>query len=372
MVGGNNIMAKHIYDILVVGNGYDLALGYDTSYEDFYESYRTVLDSETGDKIPLSRHNARQDLIDNYLEYVKKQANNFFVKYTLGLNRVFNKWCDFESELGEIIKTLDYCLDNLVTAEFFKGSYFIKLPNNKSVSNLNIFNYKIIGDWKNFIFTKSPNKDYQLQIVWRDIDVVPTLVNDNEIKNKFRHVLVKHLYDDFLEYKKLFLLYLETFVENDAPQSIPNVAGKIIVSYNYTSMEKLGLNDALQIHGSNKEGNIVLGVNDDIKLNTDGLNKFKKLFQRSTLKNNYAINNLTSGATSIGFYGLSFNVSDSLTLKNLVLSGNKVNYFYYYGKDKDSRDSLIVNLMNMLEPKTYSKMFDDGFIQFINSEEVCG
>ena len=73
-------------DILIIGNGFDLAHGLKTSYKDFLEFCKLQIESKNS-------------------EYYKKFATNLWLKHfiTRQLN-LGNTWIDLESEIYDVIK----------------------------------------------------------------------------------------------------------------------------------------------------------------------------------------------------------------------------------------------------------------------------
>ena len=362
-------MGKEYYGTFVIGNGFDLEIGYDTRYSDFYASYAKVLSQYDG-KTVLEKC-SDEDAKNKYIKLVKELADNFFVKYTLGTKKIFGNWCSFERELGEIIETLDYCFDSLIPSNVLCNQFSIDLSNNNKPLNLNIFNNEVIGSWKGFELNAQSSRNRKVCIMDTTHREEINLTNDKVIKDDFKNRFIDNLYNDLLDYQKLFILYLKTFVESRDPIKKPNVGAIMIFSYNYTRCPLFPDDPIIYLHGSTSENRIVLGIDDSIDLKNDQFIVFKKMAQRSLLETNNVIDSLLSGGDNrIAYYGLSFDGSDSHTLLMMLSKKNKVHHFYYHGSDPKAKRSIVINLIKLLGYDTYSKMYDGGFINFINSEEA--
>ncbi len=134
-------------NILVIGNGFDLAHGLPTKYTDFLEFCKVIVEvyfadyndsenlEERWNKLNIRKniklkylfnnlYNNRvigefkppQDVLSYYVsintiydEFYKNVNNNFWINYFLN-NPMYQKenWIDFESEISDVIQSLDY------------------------------------------------------------------------------------------------------------------------------------------------------------------------------------------------------------------------------------------------------------------------
>ena len=94
-------------NILVIGNGFDLAHGLKTKYEDFLKFTQTYLEyDEAYRKKPEIKEELEGLIKDNlWLEY-------FYSIYESRKQEGKDGWIDFESEISQVIQVLDaYNLD---------------------------------------------------------------------------------------------------------------------------------------------------------------------------------------------------------------------------------------------------------------------
>ena len=102
------------YDVLILGNGFDLACGYKTSYAHFYKLLQ-LLDKDKNHFIDtaisiLFENEEFNKISDNKKKeiasfYEHAQNNkNIFLEYFRKYNEVFDGWISFEKELLNIVE----------------------------------------------------------------------------------------------------------------------------------------------------------------------------------------------------------------------------------------------------------------------------
>lgn len=88
-------------NILVIGNGFDLAHGMHTKYEHFIDYIKT------------NSYISDTTLSENFRsEFTNIISSNGFIKYFLDYNRVVPGWVDFEHEILNITHQFTYFFDN--------------------------------------------------------------------------------------------------------------------------------------------------------------------------------------------------------------------------------------------------------------------
>lgn len=90
-------------NILLIGNGFDLAHGLPTRYTDFLKFVRMIKDVDAESKNGNLEKGSQE--IEELLSLI---ADNFWLEYFLECP-VYRKenWIDFESEIGRIIRSID-------------------------------------------------------------------------------------------------------------------------------------------------------------------------------------------------------------------------------------------------------------------------
>lgn len=104
------------YDLLIVGNGFDIACGYKTSYQNLYELMKAASEKDEQEfyayferenpNIELETAKSR-GLSIFYNEISSTLKSNIFINYFLAYNTVFESWVAFETELTNIINAFD-------------------------------------------------------------------------------------------------------------------------------------------------------------------------------------------------------------------------------------------------------------------------
>lgn len=247
------------FDVFVVGNGFDKAYGYPTSYEDFYSAIKLVHDNANSfDQFKIAFKNGKNDSVTEkfYSATRKRLANNFYIQYILWSERVFKRWSDFEKELWKILHSFDYFLSKINADN--NASYY-EVPIRNSVKTYKIFANDFLPEWRGFSFKTHDDfctgtlvdKNYQGKY--------DSLSLNNRIE-EIREIIIKGLFEDLSAFKEIFKLYLNTVVFPKETY-VDNIAFNNVVTFNYTNtIENNNLaKDVFHIHG-NLNSDIVLGV----------------------------------------------------------------------------------------------------------------
>lgn len=355
---GNNTQDKvdevKEYNILVLGNGFDLAHGLKTKYTDFldwvkleYNLYKPdledkyIIESGIKDKSQIWEnplcYKKEVLLLDN-VEMQKEIwtciSENIWIDYFIN-NPMYHKenWIDFEFEICRIIKMIEESDE--------KKIYFIltsEMNLDENIKNIKPFEIN--------------------NILERDLDKLIVLLNN-------------------------YLLYIESNIV-DKLEIIPTISLlakniDFVLSFNYThTFQKIYECRETKyhyIHGETKDyeisKNLVLGINEYLRDKDKKSNYiyFKKYFQRIYKKtgNDYkrwlaapeyevdmGINELLSRSTGNNFinkfnihiFGHSLDVTDGDIIKELLLHENTHTTIYYHD-EKAYRDQ-INNLVEIL------------------------
>ena len=129
-------------NILVIGNGFDLAHGLPTTYKDFlkytrefkYEMEEESTDIHYGVK-------KKSEFTDHLLNMIKQSSENEYIKgikeelgkYVIGnlwleyfyMAEISEGWIDFEKEISQVVKEMDEAIQNddkLTTLKFYNKS----------------------------------------------------------------------------------------------------------------------------------------------------------------------------------------------------------------------------------------------------------
>lgn len=375
-------------NILVIGNGFDLAHGLKTKYEDFlkftqtYTKYDEVCRTmpeikevwedapEEGKYILLHMGNMFDQNKKLYEELGSLIKHNVWLKYFYSIYESRKQegkdgWIDFESEISQVIQTLDaYNLD--IESEMRNGEYIVPLKNKGALNIIRPF----ISDSEIGIGLDmfSFGKDF--------------------INRKKRELLT-----DLKKLIRCLEIYLCEFVTTDDVKKLYDITNLPIIdkviSFNYTdTYEKIYKTDSRiefdYIHGkadinkTEETNNMVLGV--DEYLQGDDRNQdiefieFKKYFQRIhketgceyrkwlkemekgtiyqweiTDKRGEEVISCALRETDfhkIFFYGHSLDITDKDIIRALILAQRTHTTIYYLDKEDYARK--ITNLVKII------------------------
>ena len=391
-------------NILVIGNGFDLAHRLPTKYTDFLQFCKIVLaiftdaksmDEKTFEGKYLREWKVNKEIVKelkdihycicicnnkiNYLneypylsELYEMIQQNIWIEYFLQCNMYQKEnWIDFEREISEVIKSLDNDMHRL------SGDYSI---DDDIIDLSNKFLNKMYSD---YTFTVQSINSYT--------NGVCESITFKEIRNK--------LLDDLNKLIRAFEIYLTEYVEKieiqEKSPDIDELEVDFILSFNYThisselynvsSRSKKEITDPFDyIHGeadtnnSIETNNMVLGI--DEYLGKKRRNKdiefiaFKKYYQRihkqtgckykdwsdiikkneRELKEKYKkeypnqvpFKQCGDKRHRLYIFGHSLDITDKDILRNLILNDNVYTTIFYHNKDVMGQQ--IANLVKVI------------------------
>ncbi len=374
--------------VLLIGNGFDLAHGLFTSYNQFLEViknwtsiYERLKKLKTGAFFPKNNTFAQYMCnistmdVDNLENFDKIIKNNSWVKYFKQCEAEIDGWIDFEREIIPVI--------NLFEILFKEKNYMlIKDGNNEFVQafiNNSCFNsnqIRIINMWdkyfkfNNGVFLKEPYASLKYGILKKKI--------------------LKSLRDEFDEFIKAFEIYLLEFVHKTKDirllKQIKDINPDYVISFNYTHTEKLyGIDEANvhHIHGTLRENitvginNMVLGLNEQKEQNMDFI-YFVKYFQRiqkaSGVKYKEFIEKRENIPYTLYIYGHSLDETDEDILKSVIgtktktgelnLKPQKIIIYYYDIFDYEQK---VINLIKLYGREVVEEYMISKKFEFIST-----
>lgn len=379
-------------NILILGNGFDLAHGLPTKYEDFlefidvYEEYKTIL--KPGEFIE-SAWRAEKGLRQDYLLYLgnlcdqknkifnrltEMISDNVWINYFQSIRATMQLegregWIDFEREISVIVQELDS----------FHSEMVDNLKNGQKITFLTDYGYEKLE--KFFISGEEPDTLAEI-----------ASMKDRMLKDLDRLTRALEIYlNDFVNQQR---------VENTLPE-IEKLKVDKVLSFNYTNTYERIYGTAnpsiayAYIHGEAKiehdkeSGRLVLGIDeyltgDDRNKNTEFI-QFKKFFQRIYKKtgseyidwlkeygnNNFETNSGRPGERlNIYIFGHSLDVTDKDVLQRFILNEKdrmykkegaitKTTIFYY---DHNALGKQIANLVKVIG--------QDNLISMVHGSDV--
>lgn len=383
-------------NILIIGNGFDLAHGLPTSYVDFLKFFHSIdaMPLFSGDQSSYKKHLAqvypKSPSIQNTLSNIFRSINPFpsidsfkpvfeditaqkiyenlkrniwyhyfYTLYKNGQMKGIN-WIDFESELSHIIEIFDRTEEKLYK-EFVKDAVRNTYPNDEKIGVfLSIVDkFKFLNDSSTFTYRDFLNNSYSQ--------------------------LRSFIY--------CMELYLQICIENcpitllspDIRTINPNAV--LCFNYTHTFVTKYGSlfpNVKVHyIHGETKDAdtvdtsNMVLGINEYYKDTSDcnshtNYNIYKKFTQRVINETGFQSRewlhtmNVFEAAykktnnqfpSNVYVFGHSLDITDKDILKDFIdRDGVKTTIFYY---DKQQQTQQIANLVKMLGQEHFIKMINN-------------
>lgn len=352
-------------NILIIGNGFDLAHKLPTKYTDFLdflENVRILKEEmpqnleQLSDKIDenlrqylFNSNSSRLDINSKHQNYITEMyelsKDNLWITWfnqERKLNKTLGKyWIDFEAEISKVIQKIESTLLELSPIE-------------ECIDNYNELRFELN---KYPIFNLFINKIY-------DIDKSDK-INMERITEK--------LHNDLNKLIRCFEIYLEDFVKNiDISQlslDIYNLNVDKILTFNYTNTyQKLYYTDVdcdhihgkADINNNIESDNMVLGIddylNEDEKFTNTNFIEFKKYYQRLIKGTNCDYKkwideiNQTKSFTkhNVYFFGHSLASTDRDVLLDFIENEKTIITIYYNNSNQYSDQ--ICNLVHLIGP----------------------
>lgn len=336
----------NINNVLVIGNGYDIAHGLKTRYSDFIDWVRNL----NGDYSKLDTDD---------VEFKNRIYDNGFIRYFLSYTNEVCGWVDLE----HLIKDMVHYFERFI-------SEYRQILRNKEGGIQRKYDYWVkhaVGFSK--IFERKESESYYLKARYYSYDFG---LNKAELLR-----ILKEELDDVI---KLMKIYLEQFsgdkvFSNLQPiKQIADIHPQHVISFNYTETYKIyGIkpDEVYHIHGSLAKNNMVLGFDDETSGNLDFI-YFKKYFQRIQKLTGYVDPNKwkphimgVTGGLRIFFYGLSMDKTDGDMIRKLWDDSHRFVIFYYSQSDYEQK---VINLIDVFGKDIITEIQEKN-ITFIQCEK---
>lgn len=360
-------------NILVIGNGFDLAHGLPTRYMDFMD-YLSMAETLYKNKTDPFAH-PNKTTIEGYINSQYKDVdatlrNNLIGKYDSEwinsfprqLSRVFSEkncwykyfdyliykkqlhgvnWIDFEAEISKVVQKVEY--SSVVEEDRFNSMSIIQL-------------YQI-------------DRGIHEEILLNFMNATTYTFKTNEF-NSFIELLEKDL-SDFINALDYYIAFVDEFSVEKRIVDIQEIDVDKVISFNYTdTYRRLYYTDMPDerihfIHGKanrtlgDSASKLVLGTNDTLSDQEKDSNisclKFKKYFQRiykrtgndykMFLKDAFERKKVSGESTQSYFFGHSLAATDGDVIRRVVEASDHVVIFYH--DDRQHREA-ITNLVTVL------------------------
>lgn len=353
-------------NLLIIGNGFDLALGFPTRYSDFLYYADEV-----------KKESVRQDLIAASLVYEKITKSKEYLSQGISGLESDNKFTVFYHLLNEagVYDEFSYIAKRSLWLQYF-------LVRQKSMGDLWIdFEVEI----KNVISSLFGNVESEEAVLMKAI-----LVAAGKTTYNYEETLI----EEYTSFVRLLEIYMSAFVDQlkgVRSEVIETINADYVMSFNYTNRPievsgVLGLinqteDDVYYVHGkaecSNSESqtNIILGFNADDKDISEEHIPYVKFYQRLFKGPEYeylAIQDILNAKNenndcNIFIFGHSLSLEDGDILKELFLSTTVKSINIYCQNNKDVYRKY-KNLSIMLGRNLLKKLIIERRFTFISIE----
>lgn len=382
-IGRCFFMAYESNRVLITGNGFDLALGYRTRYEDFMKFLLNSKDKTFDDfflfvKKEWRIQKSNKKVIKSFYDAAGKVlSNNFIIEYLNNFHSKTLSWADFETEILHI----GNCLESIVSAlqddkSLVQDGYIIALPFNGDIK----YYVNYLSFFKNnslfFIDVDNPSRD-EVYFYIKDKEILKSkgirtqaLRFINEIPNRF--------YKALLELSDLFDLYLQI----ESSRRITNKKIKYnfngVITYNYTNFYNSNTY-VFHVNGetsNNDSEGVIFGVDSNWNFRTTKFDGVTKKVQR--LAHNIRLGEVDSFlkmTTELYVFGFSLPVADKDSIKYFLTKTNpdSLNNIYIFYKSSGNKNGDLINKMQLTS--NLKEILDDAYdglsnkIMFMDSEE---
>ncbi|WP_061604874.1 AbiH family protein [Streptococcus parasanguinis] len=375
--------------ILILGNGFDLAMGRKTSYNDFLEFANNLL--------PVTDIQLKKFLDENNIN-IEEYRDNFYLRFinenrsTLGEN-----WCNLEIMISQLAEAIFYFKNNkeelLRAIEEIESGYPIEYSDHEVVL------WNIFSDTENYLakeFIAWTFFELYLQKGWEERDVNYSIDKFNEESINQLELLTELLeiylsYRDYIDFEIDKIFPVET-----ALNAITNISESYVISFNYThtpyKLFRIPIENTHYIHGeidlnrSKSEINtMVFGIEDKGNDVNFDLIPYQKYYQRvvketGNLYEKFFISTKLSewGAAvskNIIVFGHSVDPLDKELFKKCfeIAFEKRYNYrFIFTYHTESAKRSIIKNLAIILGKDKLVELTGNKNVIFVKSDNVDG
>lgn len=334
-----------IYNILVIGNGFDLYHGLKTKYTDFVDYARNITNDIGTKKIRK---------IFNY---------NLFINWFKNVANENQGWIDCEIEIEKILMLFKKIIYDKDVFSMHGVRHYIY----EDKTSLLYFEYDMLGIFKEFVTYNKILNGYEFNNIYF---TKYQGISKSKVLNKLRSEL-----EDLI---MVFRFYLQNEVLNKKydkmSQQILDIKPEYVINFNYTNTyKKYGIQDqdVCFIHGSVDKDNMILGIKDTDESDIDFI-YFKKFFQR--IQKNCDVVDLkkirngdmyNQHFVHVHFFGHSLSDTDGDIIRSICGHVSKILIYYMDNADDKDYEQKVINIINVLGKENAIQSIHSGKIQFI-------
>lgn len=369
--------------ILILGNGFDLAMGRKTSYKDFIEF---------ADKLFVERDDQLDEFLKKHQIDIEKYRNNLYIQYinenksTLGEN-----WSNLEIMISQLAEAIDFFRLNSDKLYHKNGNLypeyvdrFHKMMNEEDNSTSKIF----IGT----IFFKLYDRYgwFRLERGLAISDLNNEFIRHLELLTELLEIYLS--YKDFIDFEVVPIIPSVTVLD-----VIDGISKASVISFNYTHtpnrLYKISLEKTHFIHGEidlerrkHKINTMVFGIEDKETEINSNLIPYQKFYQRVVKE---------TGNAYERFFDQEYDISKGIPriVKNIIIFGHSVDpldkeifekcfklvnnkcyqsrfIFTYF--NETAKRSIIKNLAIILGKDELVELTGQKRVVFVQSQDVDG
>ena len=369
--------------ILILGNGFDLAMGRKTSYKDFLEF---------ADKLFVERDDQLDEFLKKHQIDIEKYRNNLYIQYinenksTLGEN-----WSNLEIMISQLAEAIDFFRLNSDKLYHKNGNLypeyvdrFHKMMNEEDNSTSKIF----IGT----IFFKLYDRYgwFRLERGLAISDLNNEFIRHLELLTELLEIYLS--YRDFIDFEVVPIIPSVTVLD-----VIDGISKASVISFNYTHtpnrLYKISLEKTHFIHGEidlerrkHKINTMVFGIEDKETEINSNLIPYQKFYQRVVKE---------TGNAYERFFDQEYDISKGIPriVKNIIIFGHSVDpldkeifekcfklvnnkcyqsrfIFTYF--NETAKRSIIKNLAIILGKDKLVELTGQKKVVFVQSQDVDG
>ncbi|WP_026838500.1 AbiH family protein [Gillisia sp. JM1] len=380
--------------ILITGNGFDLNFGLPTSYNDFINILNYIKSGKIDFDAVYSNSLSYDKTLSNFEKFnldheeikklINELDNNVWFDFFKNEYRI-DSWIDFENRIEYVLEIFFTSLNYIKANIFGKGPLNVdSLTWKKDRFHNNIELIEVLGKFSILSFDKSYSVTFNPEFLIKRYNVY----TDLDIEK-----ITKVLYQELIQFKKIFNLYFEVFVFPfyDTFKGKINEELYMWISHHYTfnytpTFEKL-FNPQRKtsfLHGriNSKLNKIVIGINEipPHKIDKKFFLPFTKYFQKLNNDTDYLfIKELHEDRSSnfmFFFYGHSLDKSDEDYINEVFDFVNRLkshikNIIVIY-HNQSSKSKLLINLLNIRGKNDIQELMRSKILLFrhVDSKEL--
>lgn len=337
-------------EVLVIGNGFDVALGLPTQYMEFMEFLRIDDPVDMIEKVKSGADikeeyqkffgEVENIVIDEIKRMKELQKRNVWANYFLNCRAEIKGWIDLEREMLPVLAFIQWAMNQPIRmAGDGRGHRALFQTQEEEKYRMS----KLLPMYVGREGAPVTHGVYSLCIQKEFCDIQHGVFKEKIIES------LKQELEDFIEIFRIYLREIVDQVKKTNNPTINNLKADHIINFNYVKSEMFlpNLKDAetIHVHGdTTMPKNIVLGVNEVPDDTENNFLYFTKSFQRIKIKSNPHYRDFWEGSFNVTFFGHSLDVTDIDILKPLYEKAEHVRVFYYKEKDREEK---ILNLIKM-------------------------